>query len=54
MKKGISSMTQPEPSNAVFSPGSAEDTKDFKQLLMNQVRAGGGTKAIDTKGTVRK
>jgi putative transposase len=49
MKKGISSMTQPEPSNAVFSPGSAEDTKDFKQLLMNQVRAGGGTKAIDTK-----
>src|SRR5260370_2025813 len=42
-------MTQPEPSNSVFSPGSAGDTKEFKQRLMDQVRAGGGTKSIDTK-----
>src|SRR5437763_11830883 len=49
MKKGNSSMTQTQPLNAGVSPDASGDAKNFKKLLMDQVRAGGGTKAIDTK-----
>jgi len=48
-KKGISSMTPTEPLNADLSSRSSEDSKNFKKLLMDQVRAGGGTQAMDTK-----
>ena len=41
-------MTQTEPLDAALS-SRTEDSKNFKKLLMDQVRAGGGTKAIDTK-----
>jgi transposase-like protein len=41
-------MTQTEPLEAALS-SRAEDPKNFKKLLMDQVRAGGGTQAIDTK-----
>jgi hypothetical protein len=47
-KKGISSMTPTEPLNAALSSRS-EDSKNFKKLVMDQVRAGGGTQAMDTK-----
>jgi putative transposase len=47
-KKGTSSMTPTEPLKAALSSRS-EDTKKFKKLLMDQVRAGGGTQAMDTK-----
>jgi len=48
-KKGISSMTPTKPLNADLSSRSSEDSKNFKKLLMDQVRAGGGTQAMDTK-----
>jgi putative transposase len=41
-------MTPTEPLNAALSSRS-EDAKNFKKLLMDQVRAGGGTQAMDTK-----
>ena len=41
-------MTPTEPLNAALSSRS-EDSKNFKKLLMDQVRAGGGTQAMDTK-----
>lgn len=41
-------MTQTAPLEAALS-SRAEDSKNFKKLLMDQVRAGGGTQAIDTK-----
>lgn len=41
-------MTHTEPLDAALS-SRAEDPKNFKKLLMDQVRAGGGTQAIDTK-----
>lgn len=42
-------MTQtPQPLQAALA-ASAEETTDFKKLLMDQVRAGGGSQAIDTK-----
>lgn len=41
-------MTPTEPLNAALSSRS-EDSKKFKKLLMDQVRAGGGTQAMDTK-----
>src|SRR4051795_2612321 len=47
-KKGTSSMTSTEPLNVALSSGS-EDSKNFKKLLMDQVRAGGGTRTMDTK-----
>jgi putative transposase len=47
-KKGTSSMTPTEPLNAALSSRS-EESKNFKKLLMDQVRAGGGTQAMDTK-----
>jgi hypothetical protein len=47
-KKGIGSMTSTEPLKAALS-SRLEDSKNFKKLLMDQVRAGGGTQAIDTK-----
>lgn len=33
---------------------SSENATDFKKLLMDQVRAGGGTQAIDTKQLFQK
>ena len=47
-KKGKGSMIPTEPLNAALSSRS-EDSKNFKKLLMDQVRAGGGTQAMDTK-----
>src|SRR3954462_354050 len=47
-RKGTSSMTSTEPLNVALSSRS-EDSKNFKKLLMDQVRAGGGTQAMDTK-----
>jgi transposase-like protein len=47
-KKGRSSMTQTKPLEAAVASRS-EESKNFKQVLMDQVRAGGGTQAIDTK-----
>ena len=47
-KKGKGSMIPTEPLNAALS-SRAEDSKNFKKLLMDQVRAGGGTQAMDTK-----
>jgi putative transposase len=47
-KKGTSSMTPTEPLNTALSSRS-EESKNFKKLLMDQVRAGGGTQAMDTK-----
>jgi len=41
-------MTQTNPLGTAFAARS-EDSKDFKKLLMDQVRAGGGTQAMDTK-----
>ena len=41
-------MTQTQPLEAAGSYRS-EESKNFKQVLMDQVRAGGGTQAIDTK-----
>ena len=41
-------MTQTQPLEAAVSSRS-EESKNFKQVLMDQVRAGGGTQAIDTK-----
>jgi len=42
-------MTQTQPLNAAISPVVEGDAKNFKQLLMDQVRASGGTQAMDTK-----
>jgi transposase-like protein len=41
-------MNQTEPLEAAVS-SRGEDAKNFKKILMDQVRAGGGTKTIDTK-----
>jgi transposase-like protein len=41
-------MSQTEPLEAAVS-SRVEDAKNFKKVLMDQVRAGGGTKTIDTK-----
>jgi transposase-like protein len=46
--KGKGSMTQTQPLETALS-SRAEDSKNFKKLLMDQVRAGGGTQAMDTK-----
>jgi transposase-like protein len=46
-------MTQREPLEAAFA-ASTENTTDFKKLLMDQVRAGGDTRAIDTKQLFQK
>src|SRR6185437_5821806 len=43
-----SSMTQTNPLGTALAARN-EDSKDFKKLLMDQVRAGGGTQAMDTK-----
>ena len=42
-------MTQTQPLKAGVSPGASGDSKNFKQQLMDRVRAGGGTQAVDTK-----
>ena len=42
-------MTQTQPQNAAVSPDPSGNSKNFKQQLMDRVRAGGGTKTIDTK-----
>ena len=42
-------MTQTQPLKAGVSPDPSEDSKNFKQQLMDRVRAGGGTQAVDTK-----
>jgi putative transposase len=42
-------MTQSQPLEGAASSGSSHDSESFKKRLMDQVRAGGGTKAIDTK-----
>jgi putative transposase len=47
-KKRKSSMTHTNPLETALAAGT-EDSKDFKKLLMDQVRAGGGTQAVDTK-----
>jgi putative transposase len=49
MKKGNSSMTQNQPLNAAITGDASGEVNNFKKLLMDQVRAGGGTKSIDTK-----
>jgi transposase-like protein len=41
-------MTQTDPLTTALA-ASAEDSKNFKKMLMDQVRAGGGTRTIDTK-----
>ena len=41
-------MSSTEPLNVALSSGS-EDSKNFKKLLMDQVRAGGGTRTMNTK-----
>jgi transposase-like protein len=41
-------MTQTNPLDTALAARS-EGSKDFKKLLMDQARAGGGTQAIDTK-----
>jgi len=46
--KGKGSMTQTQPLETALS-SRTEDSKNFKKLLMDQVRAGGGTQAMDTK-----
>jgi transposase-like protein len=47
-KKRKSSMTQTNPLETALA-ARTEDSKDFKKLLMDQVRASGGTQAVDTK-----
>jgi putative transposase len=42
-------MTQTQPLHAAISPVVEGEAKNFKQLLMDQLRAGGGTQAMDTK-----
>jgi len=42
-------MTQTQPLKAAVSTDASGDAKNFKQQLMDQVRAVGGTKTIDTK-----
>jgi putative transposase len=42
-------MTQTQPLHAAISPVVEGEAKNFKQLLMDQVRASGGTQAMDTK-----
>jgi putative transposase len=42
-------MTQPSAQDAAILPDPAHDSKTFKKLLMDQVRARGGTEAVDTK-----
>jgi putative transposase len=46
-------MTQTEPQEAVQA-ASSEPAADFKKSLMDQVRAGGGRQAIDTKQLFQK
>ena len=46
-------MTQTNPLETALA-ARTEDSKDFKKLLMDQVRAGGGTQAIDTKQLFQK
>lgn len=41
-------MTQPHPLETALA-ARTEDSKNFKKLLMDQVRAGGGTQTMDTK-----
>ena len=41
-------MTQTDPLSTALG-ARAEDSKNFKKMLMDQVRAGGGTRTIDTK-----
>jgi hypothetical protein len=41
-------MTQTNPLTTALA-ARAEDSKNFKKMLMDQVRAGGGTRTIDTK-----
>jgi hypothetical protein len=49
-QKRKSSMSSPQnqPLNAI-TPEALRDHKEFKKQLMEQVRAGGGTGAFDTK-----
>jgi hypothetical protein len=42
-------MTQPPAQDAAILPDPALDSKTFKKLLMDQVRARGGTEAVNTK-----
>jgi transposase-like protein len=46
--KRRSSMTQTDPLTTALA-ARAEDSKNFKKMLMDQVRASGGTRTIDTK-----
>ena len=42
-------MTQTQPLKAGVSPDPSGYSKNFKRQLMDRVRAGGGTQAVDTK-----
>jgi putative transposase len=53
-QKGNSSMTQTAQPLETALAASSENATDFKRLLMDQVRAGGGTQAIDTKQLFQK
>jgi putative transposase len=48
-QKGNSSMTQPEPVTTDIIPDPTLDSKSFKNLLMDRLRAQGGSQAVDTK-----
>jgi hypothetical protein len=51
--KGKGSMTQTQPLETALS-SRAEDSKNFKKLLMDQVRAGGGTQAMEPNNCFRQ
>ena len=48
-KKGKRSMTEPEPVTTDILPDPTLDSKSFKKLLMDRLRAQGGSSAVDTK-----
>jgi putative transposase len=48
-KKGKSSMTQTQTADTSLIPDPSLDPKTFRKVLMDRVRARGGTEAIDTK-----
>jgi hypothetical protein len=45
-------MTRPPAQDTALLPDPALDSKTFKKLLMDQVRARGGTEAVDNQASV--
>jgi hypothetical protein len=52
-KKGKRSMTQPQASDTGLIPDPTLDSKAFKKVLMDRLRARGGTESVDTNNCFR-